>query len=49
MRAKVMADADADDDIRARIYEELLIIAREHQDGDYIGYDRSIHVVSAIA
>jgi len=45
----VMVNAEADDDIKRRIYEELLTIAREHQDGDYVGYDRSIHVVSAIA
>ena len=45
----VMVNAEADDDIKGRIYEELLTIAKEHQDGDYVGYDRSIHVVSAIA
>ena len=46
---RIMVDAEADDDTRGRIYEELLTISKEHQDGDYIGYDRSIHVVSAIA
>jgi ubiquinone/menaquinone biosynthesis C-methylase UbiE len=45
----VMVNAEADDDIKKRIHEELLTIAKEHQDGDYVGYDRSIHVVSAIA
>jgi len=49
-RAKISPeeDAEADDEIRGRIYEELLTIAKEHQDGNYVGYDRSIHVVSAI-
>ena len=46
---RIMVDAEADDDTRGRIYEELLTISKEHQDGDYVGYDRSIHVVSAIA
>jgi len=45
---RIMVDAEADDEIRGRIYEELLTIAKEHQDGNYVGYDRSIHVVSAI-
>jgi ubiquinone/menaquinone biosynthesis C-methylase UbiE len=44
----VMVNAEADDDIKKRIHEELLTIAKEHQDGDYVGYYRSIHVVSAI-
>ena len=49
-RAKISPeeDAEADDEIRGRIYEELLTIAKEHQDGNDVGYDRSIHVVSAI-
>jgi len=46
---RIMVDAEADDVTRERIYEELLTISKEHQDGDYVGYDRSIHVVSAIA
>ena len=46
---RIMVDAEADDDTRGRIYEELLTISKEHKDGDYVGYDRSIHVVSAIA
>jgi len=46
---RIMVDVEADDDTRGRIYEELLTISKEHQDGDYVGYDRSIHVVSAIA
>ena len=46
---RIMVDAEADDVTRGRIYEELLTISKEHQDGDYVGYDRSIHVVSAIA
>tara|TARA_B100001971_G_scaffold49291_1_gene44533 strand:- start:1400 stop:2164 length:765 start_codon:yes stop_codon:yes gene_type:complete len=46
---RIMVDAEADDDTRRRIYEELLTVSKEHQDGDYVGYDRSIHVVSAIA
>ena len=46
---RIMVDAEADDDTRGRIYEELLTISKEHQDGDYVGYDRSIHIVSAIA
>ena len=44
-----MVDAEADDDTRRRIYEDLLTISKKHQDGDYVGYDRSIHLVSAIA
>jgi ubiquinone/menaquinone biosynthesis C-methylase UbiE len=46
---RIMVDAEADDVTRGKIYEELLTISKEHQDGDYVGYDRSIHVVSAIA
>ena len=46
---RIMVDAEADDVTRGRIYEELLTISKEHQDGDYVGYDRSIHIVSAIA
>ena len=46
---RIMVDAKANDEIRDRIYEELLTISNEHQDGEYVGYDRSIHVVSAIA
>ena len=46
---RIMVDAEADEDTRGRIYEELLTISKEHKDGDYVGYDRSIHVVSAIA
>ena len=46
---RIMVDAEADDDTRGRINDEVLTISKEHQDGDYVGYDRSIHVVSAIA
>ena len=46
---RIMVDAEADEVTRGRIYEDLLTISKEHQDGDYVGYDRSIHVVSAIA
>ena len=46
---RIMIDAEADDEIRERIYEDLLAISKEHQEGDYVGYDRSIHIVSAIA
>ncbi|GIT43691.1 MAG: hypothetical protein Ct9H300mP11_16270 [Chloroflexota bacterium] len=46
---RIMIDAEADDAIRERIYEDLLAISKEHQEGDYVGYDRSIHIVSAIA
>ena len=42
---KAMADAEADEEMKGRIYEELLTISKEHQDGEYVGYDASINIV----
>ena len=47
MGAKNMADAEADEEMKGRIYEESLTISKEHQDGKYVGYDASINVVPA--
>jgi len=44
---KAMADAEADEEMNGRIYEESLTISKEHQDGKYVGYDASINVVPA--
>lgn len=44
---KAMADAEADEEMKGRIYEESLTISKEHQDGKYVGYDASINVVPA--
>lgn len=44
-----MVDAESNGEIREEMYEELLRISKEHRGGDYVGYDRSIHFVSAIA
>jgi len=44
-----MVDAESNGEIRDEMYEELLRISKEHRGGDYVGYDRSIHSVSAIA
>jgi len=42
-----MADAEADEEMKGRIYEELLTISKEYQDGEYVGYDASINIVPA--
>ena len=44
---KAMAYAEADEEMKGRIYEELHIISKEHQDGEYVGYDASINIVPA--
>ena len=44
-----MVDAESNGEIREEMYEELLRSSKEHRGGDYVGYDRSIHFVSAIA
>ena len=44
---KAMAYAEADEEMKGRIYEELLTISKEHQDGQYVGYDASINIVPA--
>ena len=44
---RAMADAEADEVIKGKIYEELLLIAKEHQNGEYVGYDVSVNIVSA--
>ena len=44
---KAMADAEADEEMKGRIYEESLTISKEHQSGEYVGYDASINVVPA--
>jgi len=44
---KAMADAEADEEMKGRIYEESLTISKEHQDGEYVGYDASINIVPA--
>ena len=44
---KAMADAEADEEMKGRISEELLTISKEHQDGEYVGYDASINIVPA--
>ena len=44
---KAMADAEADEEMKGRIYEESLTISKEHQDGEYVGCDASINVVPA--
>ena len=44
---KAMADAEADEEMKGRIYEELLTISKGHQDGEYVDYDASINVVPA--
>jgi len=43
-----MVDAESNGEIRNEMYEESLRISKEHRGGDYVGYDRSIHFVSAI-
>jgi hypothetical protein len=42
-----MAVAEADEEMKGRISEELLTISKEHQDGEYVGYDASINIVPA--
>ena len=42
-----MADAEADEEMKGRIYEESFTISKEHQDGEYVGYDASINVAPA--
>ena len=44
---RAMADAEADEETKGRIYEELLLVAKEHQYGEYVGYDVSVNIVSA--
>ena len=44
---KAMTDAEADEEMKGRIYEESLTISKEHQDGEYVGYDASINVAPA--
>ena len=44
---KTMADVEADEEMKGRIYEESLTISKEYQDGEYVGYDASINVVPA--
>ena len=44
---RAMADGEADEETKGRIYEELLLGAKEHQDGEYVGYDVSVNIVSA--
>ena len=44
---KAMADAEADEEMKGRISEELLTISKEYQDGEYVGYDASINIVPA--
>ena len=44
---RAMADAEADEVIKGKIYEELLLIAKEHQNGYYVGYDVSVNIVLA--
>ena len=34
---KAMSDAEADEEMKGRIYEESLTISEEHQDGEYVG------------
>jgi len=47
MGAKNLADAEADEEMKGRIYEESLTISKEHQNGGYVGYDAAINVVPA--
>ncbi len=44
---KAMADTEANEEMKGRIYKGLLTISKEHQDGEYVGYDASINVVPA--
>ena len=44
---KAMAEAEADEETKGRIYEDLRSVANEHQDGEYVGYDASVNIVSA--
>ena len=44
---KAMAAAEADEEMKGRIYEESFTIPKEHQDGEYVGYDASINVAPA--
>ena len=44
---KAMADAEADEEMKGRIYEESLTISKEHQDGEYVVNDAPINVVPA--
>ena len=44
---KAMADAEADEEMKGRIYEESFTISKEHQAGEYVGYDVPINVAPA--